>query len=177
SYCFKNSTGRSCILKIREDIAKHAGASRANFSVLPDISNVPSSIVCTSCVKAVVNTFLNYLSSNPGDFAILGTTQEEINKKLNILQNVVLHFSSFSLYFFFFLNGKIPNTTFSTSSISDPSSSFNVFDNSIYKGLIIGGIVVLVVSFTTGYYIHKNDYIPTAGTNSETNEASKKFKP
>ncbi|CAG8727701.1 9089_t:CDS:2, partial [Dentiscutata heterogama] len=158
SYCFKNATGGSCILKYREDYALYAGAgvSRTisnplNFTVLPDITNVPYLIVCTNCVKAMANTFLNYLSSNPGDYAIIGTTQDDINNRKT--QYTAKCGSSF-------LDGSIPDTTNPILSTSKPSPSSNVFDNPLYKGLIIGGIALVIKANKSS----KIDYIPTPGT-------------
>ncbi|CAG8719046.1 15107_t:CDS:2, partial [Gigaspora rosea] len=185
SYCYKNSTGGSCILKYREDYTTYAGAgiSRANtnplnFTVLPDITNVPASIVCTNCVKAMANTFLDYLDSNPGDYFILGTTQTDINNRK--IQYTAKCGSSF-------LDGSIPDTTspiLVTSSPSPHSHNSNVFDNPLYKGLIIGAcalVALLIITFIVGCCIYiktnhpnktKIEYIPTPGTNAETREVA-----
>ncbi|CAG8594183.1 4019_t:CDS:2, partial [Racocetra fulgida] len=139
SYCFKNTTGGSCLFKYRQDYATFAGAGVSpantnplNFTVLPDITNVPPTIVCTNCGKALANVFLNFLALNPGDYAILGTNQSEIDNRK--LQYTAKCGSSF-------LDGKIPDTesTSNSTSTSTPETSF--FDNPLYKGLIIGGDV------------------------------------
>ncbi|CAG8719576.1 32348_t:CDS:2 [Gigaspora margarita] len=192
SYCYKNSTGGSCVLKYREDYTTFAGAGVSrdntnplNFTVLPDITNVPSSIVCTNCVKAMANTFLDYLDSNPGDYSILGTTQTGINNRKD--QYTAKCGSSF-------LDGSIPDTTSPILATSSPSPNSNVtsnhghnsnvFDNPLYRGLIIGGCalaVLLIIASIVGCCIYikskypnktKIEYIPTPGTNAETREVA-----
>ncbi|CAG8777439.1 475_t:CDS:2, partial [Racocetra persica] len=145
SYCFKNTTGGSCLFKYRQDYATFAGAGVSpantnplNFTILPDITNVPSSIVCTNCGKALANVFLNFLALNPGDYAILGTSQSEMNDRK--LQYTAKCGSSF-------LDGNIPDTASTSTSTPSPEKSF--FDNPLYKGLIIGGAALIVVLIIT----------------------------
>ncbi|CAG8547679.1 13935_t:CDS:2 [Cetraspora pellucida] len=147
SYCFKNTTGGSCLLKFRQDYAIFAGAGVSpansnplNFTVLPDITNVPPSVVCINCEKALANTFLKFLDANPGDYAILGTNQNEMNN-----------------------HGNIPDTT--STSTSTPSTGTSFFDNPLYKGLIIGG------SRHPSFF-----YVPTPGSSEARDQKQFNFK-
>ncbi|CAG8620484.1 15506_t:CDS:2, partial [Cetraspora pellucida] len=55
SLCFKNSTGGYCVIETFETYLKEGG----------NYANLTSQVLCTTCNKAIINTWVNYIKSHP----------------------------------------------------------------------------------------------------------------
>ncbi|CAG8529164.1 2181_t:CDS:2 [Cetraspora pellucida] len=55
SLCFKNSTGGYCLIETFENFLKDGG----------NYANLSSQVLCTTCNKAIINTWVNYIKSHP----------------------------------------------------------------------------------------------------------------
>ncbi|CAG8726725.1 17071_t:CDS:2, partial [Racocetra fulgida] len=53
--CFKNSTGGYCVIETLENVLKEGG----------NYQNISSQTICTTCNKAIANTWVNYMKSHP----------------------------------------------------------------------------------------------------------------
>ncbi|CAG8757912.1 16252_t:CDS:1, partial [Acaulospora colombiana] len=62
SICFKDPSGGYCVTDDFIAAQKYG----LNQSSLNPLSNIPASVICTNCNKAIVNTFLNYENNHNG---------------------------------------------------------------------------------------------------------------
>ncbi|RIB29609.1 hypothetical protein C2G38_2056262 [Gigaspora rosea] len=125
SLCFKNSSGGYCYTD---------SDSSQIFGYLSglDSSSPPRDITCSSCNKAIVNTFVNFYKAHPESTADLPqNTQGSINN----FETMVTQRCGQD-----FLDGKIPNGNSSQkgSGISMHSpSGFTMFTNTIFVALLV----------------------------------------
>ncbi|CAG8628795.1 18590_t:CDS:2, partial [Acaulospora morrowiae] len=111
SICFKGPSGGYCLTDDSVLVQKYG----VNTNSSDPLSNVPASDFCTNCNKAIVNTYLNFIKTNPG----------VIDPLLSPVQVTGLKAIMTDKCGSSFLDGKIPDTTSKTTYSNSPQKSNN----------------------------------------------------
>ncbi|CAG8728765.1 27498_t:CDS:2, partial [Racocetra persica] len=118
--CFKNSTGGYCLVETFENFVKEG----ANYQ------NISSQSVCTTCNKAIANTWVNYLKSHPPPPELSGNITVAISS-ITSESNKTCGPS--------FLDGKVPLSANSNSKSNNGATIFDMNFAMLTVSILIGG--------------------------------------